>query len=301
MTAPRILLIGRNGQVGWELRRALAPLGALRAVGRDELDLTDVRAIRALIDKIRPDIVVNAAAYTAVDQAEKEEALAMTVNGEAPGAMAQACHEHGALLVHYSTDYVFDGGKKGRWREDDAPAPLSAYGRSKLAGEKAVAATGGSHLMLRVCWVYDRRGRNFLRTILRLAAERETLDVVDDQFGAPTWSRMIAEATALMLAHLASRPGHWAEKAAAVSGIYHLPSQGETSWHGFARAIVAQAPKAAALRLRPEAIRAIPSSDYPTPARRPANSLLDGSKFATTFGLALPDWQEQLARCLEEM
>ena len=305
MNRPRILITGAQGQVGWELTRSLAALGEIKALGRQELDLADEAAMRRMISNWRPQIVVNAAAYTAVDKAEQEEALAQAINGEAPGILAEECRKIDALLVHYSTDYVFDGGKKAPWREDDATGPLSTYGRSKLAGEKAVAKAGGSHLIFRVCWVYDRRGKNFLRTILRLASERETLNVVDDQIGAPTWSRMIAEATALTLARLTPRPDPWAEKAQAVSGIYHLPSAGEVSWHGFARAIVEQAVQhpalAANLKLSPEAIRAISTRDYPTPAKRPANSLLDGSKFTATFGLALPDWRWQLARCMEEM
>lgn len=284
----KILLTGVNGQVGWELRRALAPLGEVIAADRRILDLADTAGIRARVAALAPDLIVNPAAYTAVDRAEAEPELARAINAAAPGELA-AC---GVPVVHFSTDYVFDGRKNGAYRETDAPNPLGVYGASKLTGEAAVQRAGIPHLILRTSWVYGLRGRNFLLTMQRLARERETLAVVDDQFGAPTWSRLIAEATALVVAR-------WLDQRdlAAASGVYHLACGGRTSWHGFAAAILAD------LAARGEAklarLDAIPSSGYPTPAARPANSQLDCSKLAATFGLRLPDWEAALALCLE--
>ena len=248
----KILLTGANGQVGWELARSLAPLGEVIARNRATLDLTDSAAVAVAIKEVRPDIVVNAAAYTAVDQAEREPDLAMKINAEAPAVMAEAAQKLGSLLVHYSTDYVFDGVKQGAYTEEDMPNPLGIYGRSKLAGEQAIQLSGCRHLIFRTSWVYGLRGKNFLRTIQRLAGERNEISVVDDQVGAPTWSRMIAEATALALR---SEPE---------SGIYNLTAAGVTSWHGFAKAILE------AQQWRGN-LTAIMTDAYPLPAKRPVN------------------------------
>ena len=224
---PRILLTGKNGQVGWELQRTLAPLGEVVVLDRRQLDLSDPDQIRERVREISPDLIVNAAAYTAVDRAEAEPEPAMAVNGTAPGLLAEEAKRIGAAIIHYSTDYVFDGAKTTPYTEEDAPNPLNVYGRTKLAGEQAVQAAGVPHLILRTSWVYGMRGKNFLLTILRLAREREELKIVDDQIGAPTWSRTIAEATAQILTS-----GAWPVSGA--SGIYHLTASGSTSWYGFA-------------------------------------------------------------------
>ena len=284
----RILLTGVHGQVGWELQRTLAPLGEVIAADRSVLDLELTAAIRPTVAAIAPDLIVNPAAYTAVDKAESESGLAHAINEAAPRELA-AC---GIPLVHFSTDYVFDGHKTGAYTEDDTPSPLGVYGASKLAGEQAIERAGIPSLILRSSWVYGLRGRNFLLTLQRLARERDSLTVVDDQFGAPTWSRLIAEATALVIARWLDRPDP-----AANSGIYHLSCGGRTSWHGFAAAIVAHLAEAGE---NPARLTAIPTSGYPTPAGRPANSQLDGGKLAATFGVRLPDWETALALCLKE-
>lgn len=287
-----ILLTGRNGQLGWELARALLPLGRIHAFDHAALDLADAAALRRRLDEVRPEAIVNAAAYTAVDRAEGEPQRAEAVNAAAPAVLAQWAAAHGALLVHYSTDYVFDGLKTAPYVESDPPNPLGAYGRSKLAGEQAIRAAGCDHLVFRTSWVYAARGNNFLRTILRLAAEREELRVVDDQIGAPTWARLVAEASAhaLRQALQERRRGTFA------SGLFHLSAGGETSWCGFARAIVAGR---SGLRVR--TVTPIATAEYPTPARRPANSRLDTGAFRARFGLELPDWREGLRLCLEEL
>lgn len=284
----RILLTGVNGQVGWELQRTLAPLGEIIAADRRTLDLADVAAIRRGVAAIAPDLIVNPAAYTAVDKAESEPDAAFAVNAAAAGELA-AC---GVPMVHFSTDYVFDGRKPDAYTETDTPNPLGVYGASKLAGEAAVANAGIPHLILRTSWVYGLRGKNFLLTMQRLARERESLSVVDDQFGAPTWSRLIAEATALTVARWLER-----EDLAADSGIYHLASAGRTSWHGFTAAIL---DRLAATHTGLARLSAIPTSGYPTPAARPANSQLDCSKLAQRFGVRLPDWAHALALCLAQ-
>ncbi len=276
----RILLAGRNGQVGWELERTLAPLGEIRACDHSSLDLADADRIRSAVRAFKPDVIVNAAAYTAVDQAEAEPELAEAINGTAPGILAEEAKRLGALLVHYSTDYVFDGTKPTPYTEADAPNPLGVYGRSKLAGEQAVQAVGGDHLILRTSWVYGLRGRNFLLTIMRLAGEKPLLRIVGDQVGAPTWCRNIAETTAALLA---SPQGP--------RGLFHLTAGGTTSWHGFAAAIVAA--RGATAR-----VEEITTADYPLPARRPANSRLDCGALRAQ-GIALPDWQDQLRLCLD--
>ncbi|MGB9130315.1 MAG: dTDP-4-dehydrorhamnose reductase [Thiobacillus sp.] len=283
----RILLTGVNGQVGWELQRTLAPLGEVIAADRSVLDLADTAGIRRCVAAIAPDLIVNPAAYTAVDKAESEPELAHAINADAPGELA-AC---GIPLVHFSTDYVFDGRKAGAYTEDDTPNPLGVYGASKLAGEQAVARAGIPHLILRTSWVYGLRGRNFLLTMQRLARERESLSVVDDQFGAPTWSRLIAEATALTIAR-------WLERTdqTATSGLYHLSCDGRTSWHGFTAAILEHL---AQTDTKLAKLSAIPTSGYPTPAARPANSQLNCGKLAATFGVRLPDWENALGLCLD--
>lgn len=298
-----ILLIGATGQVGWELRRALAPLGRVIAPGRDTLDLADPDATRGTIREAAPALIVNAAAYTAVDRAEEEDGLATAINGTAPGVMAEEARRLGIPLIHYSTDYVFDGtgnvanGAPRPYREDDRPAPVNAYGRSKLAGEQAIRSVGPRHLILRTSWVYASRGANFLRTVRRLAAERDELRIVGDQIGSPTWARMIAEATAQIIAASGtSGPEAFAPEAPAPGGVYHLSAAGSTSWHGFAAAIVAA--DAAAGRGASPTVTAITTGDYPLPARRPAYAVLDNGAIGRAFGIALPDWKAQLALCL---
>jgi dTDP-4-dehydrorhamnose reductase len=279
--------------VGWELQRALAPLGEIVAVDMAHLDLANSDAVRARVRELRPQIIVNAAAYTAVDRAESEPELARAVNAAAPGVLAEEAKRLDAILVHYSTDYVFDGEKAGPYTEDDTPNPLSEYGRSKLDGERGIAASGCRHLTLRTSWVYGTRGRNFLLTMLQAARVRRALRVVDDQIGAPTWCREIADATAALLA----RP----ELAAPGSdGLYHLCAGGITSWFGFARAIFAS-PELRRLGIDPPVAEPIPSSAYPTPARRPRNSRLDCSRLASRAGLRLAAWNEALARCMAEL
>jgi dTDP-4-dehydrorhamnose reductase len=271
----RILLTGRDGQVGWELQKALAPLGELTALGPAELDLAHPERIRDLVREAKPGIIVNAAAYTAVDNAESERDAAFAVNATAPGILAEETKRNGALLVHYSTDYVFDGAKPAPYVEEDEPSPLNVYGASKLAGERAIAASGCRHLILRTSWVYGPRGSNFYLTMLRLARERPELRVVDDQVGAPTSSLAIARATAQLLRRDAL-------------GLYHMCAAGETTWCGFARAILARAGVATP-------VVAIGTEDYPMPAKRPRNSRLDCSRLNATFGVALAPWEEQLS------
>lgn len=288
----RILLTGVNGQVGWELQRALAPLGEVIAADRNCLDLAGTSSIRRTVNAIAPDLIVNPAAYTAVDKAETEPELAHAINAAAPGELAQAAAACGIPLVHFSTDYVFDGRKSTPYTEADAPNPLGVYGATKLAGEQAVARAGAPHLILRTSWVYGRRGHNFLLAMQRLLRERDTLAVVDDQFGAPTWSRLVAEATALVVARWLDRPDQ-----TATSGLYHLSCGGRTSWHGFSAAIRAHL---AGADTKLASLTAIPTSGYPTPAARPTNSQLACDKLAATFGVRLPDWETALALCLEQ-
>jgi dTDP-4-dehydrorhamnose reductase len=293
-----ILLTGRDGQVGWELQRTLAPLGQVVAPEREELDLTALRRVRDTVRRTHPDVIVNAAAYTAVDRAEDEAELASVINAEAPEALAEEAERCGALLLHYSTDYVFSGVARRPYREDDPTGPLSAYGRSKLQGETAIRQSGARAIILRTGWVYATRGRNFLLTIQKLARERAELGVVDDQRGAPTWARLIAEATAAMLAMLRAP-----ERRDAVFGeqrcrIYHATCAGETTWHGFASEIVARM-RAGEGDARVATVRPIATSDYPTKAVRPPYSVLANDALQRDFGIALPHWQQGLALCLE--
>ena len=288
----KVLITGANGQVGWELQRSLAPLGEVLALGHAQLDLANADAIRQALRHAAPDLIVNAAAYTAVDRAEQEPELAQAVNGDAPGIMAEEAQRLNAALVHFSTDYVFDGSKGAPYEEIDAPNPQSVYGATKLAGEKAISAVNGAHLILRTSWVYGARGKNFLLTMQRLTRERDELRVVDDQIGAPTWSRMLAEATGLILGQCLHK-GNVAERLHEKSGLYHLSAAGQTSWFGFASAIVQHAEKAP--RMTP-----IPTSDYPLPAARPAYSVLANDKIARNFSIRLPDWHQSLGQCLAQ-
>lgn len=296
-----ILLFGGNGQVGWELQRALAPLGSLRVLTSADCDLRAAAAVTRTIQETAPRIIVNAAAYTAVDKAESDVETARRVNAEAPAAMAEAARQLGALLVHYSTDYVFDGRKETPYLETDVTAPQGVYGASKRDGERAIAASGAAALILRTSWVFGAHGGNFVKTILRLAREKETLRVVADQIGSPTPAALIADVTALMLARLRQEA---AGGALPVQGaeLYHLAAAQPLSWHRFAVAIVEQAHALGlpGLRLRPEAIAPISTVEYPLPAPRPANSRLDCAKLERRFALRMPDWRPYLTRLLRD-
>jgi dTDP-4-dehydrorhamnose reductase len=289
----RILLTGAHGQVGWELQRALAALGEIVAIDMAHLDLANPDAIRERVRELQPEIIVNAAAYTAVDRAESEPELARAVNAVAPRVLAEEAKQLDAILIHYSTDYVFDGEKTNPYTEGDVPHPINVYGRTKLEGERAVAASGCRHLTLRTSWVYGTRGRNFLLTMLRAAEERRALRVVDDQIGAPTWCREIADGTRALLAkpELAM---------SGADGLYHLCAAGHTSWFGFARAIF-DSPQLQRLGIEPPTMEPIPSSAYPTPARRPLNSRLDCSRLASRAEVRLAAWEQALGRCLAEL
>ncbi len=291
MNSPVILIIGKIGQVGWELRRTLAPLGRMTAVDFPEIDLTQGDSIRRCVRQVRPSVVVNAAGFTAVDKAETDTVKCDAINGAAPGILAEEAKAAGALLVHYSTDYVYDGTKSMPYVEDDTPNPLGAYGRSKLAGDCSVQQVDGDHLIFRLCWVYGARGQNFMLTMMRLAREREALRVVRDQVGCPTWSRMIAEGTALCLKQALAAPDR-----RSLRGIYHLAASGQTSWHGFAEAIVRLMPAEGRKCSRVEAIT---TAEYPLPAKRPPYSVLSCQKLKRVFGLELPDWEESLQHVLE--
>ena len=293
----KILLLGKNGQVGWELQRALAPLGTLVALDREGADgirgdLEDLEGLKHCVRTLAPHVIVNAAAYTAVDKAETDAARAHRINAEAVGVLAAAAAGCGALLVHYSTDYVFDGSGDRPWREDAPTAPLSVYGRSKLAGEEAIAASGCAHLVFRTSWVHAARGGNFARTMLRLAGERERLTVIADQIGAPTGAELIADVTAHAIR--ATRAD------ASLGGTYHLVADGETSWHGYAQFVVEEA-RRLGVALKVAEITPIASADYPTAAVRPLNSRLDTRRLRTRFGLNLPDWRDGVARMLREI
>ncbi len=296
----KILLTGKNGQVGFELQRALAPLGEIVAVDQSDCDLADAAVIRQLVVATQPDIIVNPAAYTAVDKAETDQVRAQAINGAAPGVFGEAAAKIGALVVHYSTDYVFEGDKAGFHTEDDIPAPRSVYGKTKLAGEQSLAASGARHLTFRTSWVFGAHGANFAKTMLKLAAERASLKVVADQFGAPTSAALIADVTAQVLGQYLCRPAspdfHFP------FGLYHLVAAGRTNWHEYAQAVV-QAAQAAGkpLKLRPDDVQAITTADYPLPAPRPANSCLDTMRLRETFGLCLPDWRQGLQHVLTQL
>lgn len=295
----KILLLGKDGQVGWELQRSLAPLGELVALGRhgaDGLcgDLGHLEGLVQTVRQLRPDVIVNAAAHTAVDKAESEPELARALNALAPGGLAQEAKVLNALLVHYSTDYVFDGSGSVPRLETDAVAPLSVYGRTKLEGEQRIQASGCRHLIFRTSWVYAARGGNFAKTMLRLAQERESLTVIDDQWGAPTGADLIADVTAHAIRQVARCPQD--------AGLYHLVAQGETTWNAYARYVLAQAQQVqSALAIQVREVRPVPSSAFPTPAQRPHNSRLDTRKLQATFGLQLPSWQQGVTRMLHEI
>ena len=286
MTRPRILLTGATGQIGYELARLLPRHGELTALDRPRLELADADAIRATVRALQPQLIVNAAAYTAVDDAEREPSLAEAINGRAPGVLAEEAERAGALLIHYSTDYVFDGAASAPYDEGAPTSPLNVYGRSKLHGEQAIARSAAAAIVLRTSWVYAGRGRNFLMTIRRLARERDELRVVADQLGVPNWSRTLAEATVRLL-------GCGVAELASCAGLYHLSGHGQTSWFEFARAIVGAVE-------RPK-VTPITTVEYPTAAARPAYSVLATAKFERTFGFGLPDWREMLQACLAEM
>jgi len=293
----KLLLLGKGGQVGWELQRSLAPLGEVVALDFDSqefaADFSRPDALAETVLKVRPDVIVNAAAHTAVDKAESEPDVARLLNATSPGAIAQAAQQIDALLVHYSTDYVFDGSGSAPWVEDAPTGPLSVYGRTKLEGEQLVARHCAKHLIFRTSWVYAARGGNFAKTMLRLAKERERLTVIDDQFGAPTGAELLADITA----HAIRDTLRDSSKA----GLYHAVAGGETSWHGYARFVLEQASKAGVeLKAGPDAVDAVPTSAFPTPAQRPHNSRLDTRKLQSTFGLVLPDWRVGVARMLRE-
>lgn len=298
----RILLLGKNGQLGWELQRSLSVLGELVALdrhGADGLcgDLSNLAGLQQTVRKLQPQVIVNAAAHTAVDKAESEPELAQALNALAPELLAQEAARCRAWLVHYSTDYVFDGSGSAPWRETDTPAPLSVYGRSKLEGEQRIAASSCQHLIFRTSWVYGARGGNFARTMLRLAQERDQLRVIDDQIGAPTGADLLADVSAHAL-----RQALIPHTKATPAGIYHLAASGETSWHGYARFVLQTAQAAGVvLKVSPDAVEPITTSAYPTPARRPLNSRLDSTLLQNTFGLHMPHWQKGVTRLITEI
>ncbi len=296
----RILLTGKNGQVGWELQRTLSTLGEVIALGQADMDLANPDTIRKICRDVKPNLIVNPAAYTAVDKAETEPTLALAINGTAPGILAQEAQRLGAALIHYSTDYVFDGSKNTPYTEQDMPNPQNIYGSSKLAGERAIQAVDVPYLILRTAWVYGARGKNFLLTMQRLGREKPLLKVVDDQIGAPTWSRLLAEATAQIVAQSLSRDQETVTSYIRQhSGVYHMSCAGQTSWHGFASAILAGANASTHANVSAQ-LQPIPSSEYPTPAARPAYSVLSNEQLARTFGITLPDWRVALEMVLAE-
>jgi dTDP-4-dehydrorhamnose reductase len=293
----RLLLFGKAGQVGWELQRALSPLGeivALDRAGTDSLcgDFTNLEGLADTIRQVAPDVIVNAAAYTAVDKAESEPELARIINARAPSVLAHAARSLDAWLVHYSTDYVFNGNGAQAWREDDPIAPLNVYGSTKLEGEQAIRTLGGKHIILRTSWVYSARGNNFAKTMLRLARERDHLTVIDDQIGAPTGADLLADVTAHLIRAARGHPE--------LGGLYHLVAAGETSWHGYARFVLDFA-RRSGIQLKADTIVPIPTSAFPTAARRPHNSRLDTSRLREMFDLTLPHWQAGVARMLTEI
>ena len=294
----KLLLLGKGGQLGWELQRSLAPLGELVALSSDstefDADFSRPEQLAETVLKVRPDVIVNSAAHTAVDKAESEPELARKLNATSPGVVAAAAQQIGALMVHYSTDYVFDGSGSRPWLETDATGPLSVYGRTKLEGEQLVARHCARHLIFRTSWVYAARGGNFAKTMLRLAKERERLTVIDDQFGAPTGAELLADVSAHAIRDTLRDAGK--------TGLYHLVAGGETTWHGYARFVLEQARVAGVeLKASPAAVDAVPTSAFPTPAIRPHNSRLNTAKLQSTFGLALPHWQAGVARMLREI
>jgi len=293
----KILLTGKNGQLGFELQRALAPLGEIVAVGTQDCNLADADALRDLVRRVAPDVIVNPAAYTAVDKAESDEATARAVNAVAPAILGEEGAKLGALVIHYSTDYVFDGTKQGAYSESDTPAPQSVYGRTKLEGEQGLAAANPRHLILRTSWVVGAHGGNFAKTMLRVAGERETLAVVADQFGAPTPAALLADLSAHLVREHARARG-----AGFPYGTYHVAAGGETSWHGYAQFVIGEALAAGkTLKATVDAVAPLSTAEYPTPAKRPLNSRLDTTRFRTTFNLRLPPWQEGVRHVLQQI
>jgi dTDP-4-dehydrorhamnose reductase len=293
----KILLTGKNGQLGFELQRALAPLGEVVAVGQADCDLADAEALRALVRSVAPDVIVNPAAYTAVDKAESDEPRAFAVNAQAPRILGEEGARLGALVLHYSTDYVFDGTKDGAYTETDTPNPQSVYGRSKREGELALAQANPRHLILRTSWVVGAHGGNFAKTMLRLAAERERLTVVADQFGAPTSAALLADLSAQLIRQHQLQAGENFP-----FGIYHTAAAGDTTWYDYARFVIAEALAAGkTLKTTPDGVAPLTTEQYPTPARRPSNSRLDTSRFRTTFGLRLPPWQDGVSHVLQQI
>jgi dTDP-4-dehydrorhamnose reductase len=301
----KIVIVGRNGQLAWEANQRFQGLGEVVCIGRPELDLKDIQSVRAEIRRTKPSVLVNTAAYTAVDQAECEPDVAMKINSEAPAAMAEEMKRLGGLFITYSTDYVFDGKKASPYNESDPTAPLNVYGASKLSGERAVEAVGGSYLIFRTSWVYGARGKNFLKTILRLAAERPELRIVDDQVGAPTWSRDLADATRKIIEQLAAQSCSdkisIGEALGDRRGIYHMTAAGSVSWCGFATAILDEMKKRNLSKGTLANILPIPASEYPTPAARPQNSRLCNDKLKDTFGVTLPQWRTSLTAVMNEL
>jgi len=293
---PKILITGKNGQVGFELQRALAPLGEIIAVDRSECDLADLDALRAFIARVQPDVIVNPAAYTAVDKAESDRDNAFLINRDAVRVMGEEAARLNALVIHYSTDYVFDGAKNGSYTEEDSPAPKSVYGASKLAGELALAMANPRHLILRTSWVVGAHGGNFAKTMLRLAGERDKLSVVGDQHGAPTSAALLADVTA----HLVRDYLHVQE--ALAFGTYHVTGSGETTWYDYAKFVIAEAIAAGKpMKAGPDAVSSLTTAEYPTPAQRPANSRLDTTYFQSTFNLHLPHWQQSVRHVLQQI
>lgn len=293
----KILVTGKNGQVGFELQRALAPLGQVIAVDHADCDLADPDAVRALVRHTAPDVIVNPAAYTAVDKAESDSTTAFQVNAVAPRVIGEEAAQLGALVIHYSTDYVFDGSKKGAYREDDMPDPQSVYGQTKLDGERGLAQANARHVIMRTSWVVGAHGGNFAKTMLRLAAERERLTVVADQFGAPTSAALLADLTAHLIRQHQRRGGE-----AFPYGTYHVVAGGETNWCDYARFVIDEALAAGRqLKVTPDMVFPLSTADYPTPAKRPANSRLDTSRFRETFGLHLPDWRDGVRQVLQQI
>jgi len=291
----RILLLGRTGQLGWELQRTLAPLGEIYALGPEELNLTDLDALARRIHQVHPQVIVNASAYTAVDRAEGQVDLAMRLNAEAPAVMAEAARALNAVLIHFSTDYVFDGEKDSAYTEDDPTNPLNVYGQSKLSGEQAITQAGCAYLILRTSWVYSLRGDSFVSKTLAWARQQETLRIVSDQVGSPTWARMLAEITAALLAQSLPAPQDYFSTR---SGVYHLGGSGSASRLDFARAILRLDPRANEQKVRN--LEAASTADFPTPARRPLRTALNCSRFESSFGLRLPNWEESLQLAMSE-
>jgi len=294
----KILLIGKNGQVGWELQRSLMPLGEVIALDRSQCDLSFPETIPAIVQRVKPNIIVNAAAYTAVDKAEEEEELATAINSTSVGVLAEEAKKLNALLLHYSTDYVFDGTKKTPYIEEDETNPLNVYGQSKLSGEKLIQQAELGYIIFRTSWVFATRGSNFAKTMLRLASERDELKVVADQFGAPTSAELIADITALVIQQFIINPQLIGEK----SGVYHLAASGKTNWHGYAQHVLKIASDlGCALKVLPEQVIPIATADFPMPAKRPMNSCIDTSKLQLAFGVTLPDWSYYVDRTLNEI